>query len=343
MVKESWIPILKIQHYIQIDAYLFFWILLFLSFLFYKIFLRKITERRHKNLRARFLNTLIFLSVSSALSMLYFQATDYLDPELIILRIANYVALTALFFGATAAIKVAQIYIYLYLFLTNSGVGVPKLIGNIFTIIFSLLVFGYLGADVFGIHFKTMLATSAFFSIVLGLALQDTLGNLFSGIAMQMGRPFIIGDWVEIASGSEKWTGQIQEISWRATAIMTFSDELILIPNKVIAQSNVTIYTHNQRPVRHGITFRFPFESDFTVVERELLGSAQKVADILHDPAPRVLLIETTESFVTVKLIYSIADYSRRFGVADLLIKQVLSDLKFKGIALSTNQLLVKN
>ncbi len=144
--------------------------------------------------------------------------------------------------------------------------GIPRLIANLFSFVFSIFIVSFIGSEVFSIHITAMLATSAVFSLVLGLALQDTLGNLFSGVAMQIGQPFKIGDWVEINYENKKWLGQIQEITWRSTFLTTFSDETVMIPNKTIAQSQITIFSDQQKPNRESATFRIEYNQIWSML-----------------------------------------------------------------------------
>lgn len=73
-------------------------------------------------------------------------------------------------------------------------------------------------AFIFGVPIGTLLATSGVVAIILGLALQNTLGDVFSGIALTLGRPYIIGDWIELSDGTE---GRVVASNWRSTYLLT--------------------------------------------------------------------------------------------------------------------------
>ena len=336
---DQWIPVEKIQYLIQLEPFILVWILLPLGYVFYKLFLNKISEKRHANLRQRFFRTSLYLIITSILAAahwLSFQNSYLSIYELTLMKFSNYLSLIALFFGVISIVKIAQIYVYLYLFLVNMSVGVPRLIANMFTLVFTLAIVSWLAADVFGFHLAAVLATSAVFSLVLGLALQDTLGNLFSGIALQIDRPFNISDWIEIHSGSEKWVGQVQEVSWRATTLMGFSDELILIPNRIIAQSQLLNFSHQQKPARLNQVFRFRFDAPISLARKALLDGLQNVPEILTDPPPRTLITEVTESWVTLKVFYSLKDYGTRYRTGDMVISQILEQVRRHQLTLAS-------
>ena len=71
-----------------------------------------------------------------------------------------------------------------------------------------------------GVEPGSLLTTSALLTAVVGLSLQDTLGNLFAGLSIQAQRPFEIGDWIQFDSEA-KHAGRVIEINWRATTVMT--------------------------------------------------------------------------------------------------------------------------
>src|ERR1700733_4879553 len=77
-----------------------------------------------------------------------------------------------------------------------------------------------------------LFATSALAGVVLGFALQDTLGTAFAGIAIQIDRPFRVGHWITVG-GHE---GCVVEVSWRATKIRTKNGNLVVLPNSFIAR-----------------------------------------------------------------------------------------------------------
>src|SRR5262249_2242926 len=81
-----------------------------------------------------------------------------------------------------------------------------------------------------GVEPSSLLTTSALITAVIGLALQDTLGNLVSGLALQMQRPFEVGDWVQFDQDARQ-VGQVTEVNWRATTLMTSDLVEVIVPN----------------------------------------------------------------------------------------------------------------
>lgn len=104
-------------------------------------------------------------------------------------------------------------------------------------------------ADVFDVPISGLLAASGVIAIVLGLALQSTLGDVFSGVVLNLAKPYRPGDWVILEGGPE---GRVVETNWRATLLLTKSNDLAIIPNSIISKAKLLNASAPTRP--HGIS-----------------------------------------------------------------------------------------
>lgn len=329
------LPIEKIKPFVSIESLAAMALTVIAGLIFYKIFLRKISEQRHANLKGRFKGLYGAYFITLSLSVIYWTLISTSWSTDLTLKIANYMALIAFVIVLYLIIKIAQIYVYFYLFWMNMSQGVPRLIANIFTLVFATILISWVAAEVFAINLAAVLATSAIFTIVLGLALQDTLGNLFSGVALQMERPFHLGDWVEIQCESQKWVGQIQEITWRATSMTGFGEELIIIPNKLIAQSQLIVYNEKNRPARFGQQFKFALQSNQETIKECIYEALELIPEIIEDPRPRVLLGQVTEQWILINVFYSVRNYGNKNIVADSVNTLVLDNVRRKNLSLA--------
>lgn len=330
----------KIQFFIQHETFVILGVITVVSYLIYKLFLKEISLKRHTNLKNRFKTTSYYLITSFIFSMIHWTLSKDFNGTFLE-KISDYSAFVTLAILSMTVIKVSQIVVYLYLFYQNISQGIPRLIANLFTFVFSIFVYSYLASEIFNIQVTAMLATSAVFSLVLGLALQDTLGNLFSGVAIQIGQPFKIGDWVEITSDSKKWLGQIQEITWRATFLTSFADEWIMIPNKTLAQGQIIIYNNQIKPNRESLVFRIDFHQDIARAKKVLHELVAANTGVMNDPAPRVLLTETTESWAVMKVFYSVHDFSLKYRIADQILDSVILGFRKEGLQLAQSKISV--
>src|SRR5262245_53640519 len=106
-----------------------------------------------------------------------------------------------------------------------------------------LYLFLMLGAlRVIGFDPGSILTTGAVVTAVIGLALQETLGNLVAGLAIQLQRPFDVGDWVQFEPDPKK-IGRVVEINWRATKVITVEDVEVIVPNGMLARTPIVNFT----------------------------------------------------------------------------------------------------
>ena len=103
-----------------------------------------------------------------------------------------------------------------------------------------------------GVNVLHLVTTSAVITVVIGLALQDTLGNIISGIAMQLDSAFNIGDWVRV---DDKVTGRVREIRWRSTLIETRNGDQVIFPNTLVNRAQVVRFQHGALQHRQWVYF----------------------------------------------------------------------------------------
>jgi small-conductance mechanosensitive channel/CRP-like cAMP-binding protein len=157
----------------------------------------------------------------------------------------------------------------------------------------------YLGAVfaiityVFDLPVQGLLATSGVIAIVLGLALQSSLNDVFSGLVLSFSHPYRPGDWIKIDGGTE---GRIVELNWRATHFLTGRQDLAIVPNSTIAKSKIV--NVNYPSALHGVAIDVGLRTSpaigKTILDLALLNSQL----ILTSPRPTVLVqaIDSTQT-----------------------------------------------
>lgn len=154
---------------------------------------------------------------------------------------------------------------------------------------------------------ETLLTTSAVGAVVVGFALQDTLGNLFAGLAIQIEKPFRVGHWIQV-SGRD---GQVQEITWRATKLRTKDGEFLIVPNSVMAKEPVLNYSEptieNRVTVEVGASYLTP-PNDVKRAIREAIANSQLA---MPAPEPQVVIKAFGASAIDYLALFWIADYGR--------------------------------
>jgi small-conductance mechanosensitive channel len=170
----------------------------------------------------------------------------------------------------------------------------------------------------------------------LGLALQDTLGNLFAGVALQFDKPYEIGDWIEIhGANGETFTGEVHEITWRATTLYGFFDEVLTLPNRLVAQSDVSNFSARKKPIYRGLNITLDPDSDEETVKKILLGVLSETKGVLQEHPHLVMLRDLSEKGALYRLFYPIVHFSRQYVIVDEILMRTQAELKKAGIGLS--------
>jgi small-conductance mechanosensitive channel/CRP-like cAMP-binding protein len=143
-----------------------------------------------------------------------------------------------------------------------------------------------------------VVATTAVGAVVIGFALQDTLGNLFAGLAIQIEKPFRVGHWVTIGGKD----GLVTEITWRATTIRTKSGNFVVVPNSVLSRDTITNYSEptpdTRLEVNVSVGYETPPNQVKRVVEAALLGEPM----IMSEHPVEVLLVDFADSYMTYRV-----------------------------------------
>ena len=128
-------------------------------------------------------------------------------------------------------------------------------------------------------------------SIVLGLALQETLGNLMSGIALFFERPFSAGDWISVGGKS----GQVVQITWRSVHLRTAERNLLVLPNSALGRETITNYSQPTDQQMLCLSFGFALDAPPNRVKAMLVDVARDIPLIMQNPAPRAVACEVLD------------------------------------------------
>lgn len=180
---------------------------------------------------------------------------------------------------------------------------------------------------------SAFLATSGILAIVLGLALQNTLADVFSGIAINIERPFGAGDWITLNDNVE---GQIIEIDWRATRIRTFVNDMVVIPNSVIAKAMVTNHRKLNQPNLSSFAIKIDSSVDASRVIKVLESAASDTPGVAVDGKPTGYAYGFSDSQVTYRLYFGVEGFERTADVLSQVIIRVTNALRIADISIGS-------
>ncbi len=162
-----------------------------------------------------------------------------------------------------------------------------------------------------GVEPSSLLTTSALLTAVVGLALQDTLGNLVSGLALQMQRPFEVGDWIQFEADTRQ-VGHVTEVNWRATTIMTNDLVEIIVPNATLAKAAIRNYSRPSKVSRRAVTVQGPYEISPRTVQEAIVRALDGTPGVLDQPSPQVQTKGFADSGIDYVVLFFIDEFADR-------------------------------
>jgi small-conductance mechanosensitive channel len=159
---------------------------------------------------------------------------------------------------------------------------------------------------------------STILGIVVGLALQDTLGNLFAGIALQADQPFQVGDVINLQAN--KWTGVVESVSWRGVKIRTFQNKIVVISNAVLGKEFIEVAPRDNLNARLNFfsTLYSASPSKTIYLIREVVRQVENVSPKIR---PIVRIKNLGDNGIEWEVKYWLEDYAK-YNDTDALIRQ---------------------
>lgn len=186
--------------------------------------------------------------------------------------------------------------------------GLPRIVPDVITTIAGVVALIRASSNM-GFDLGGVIATSAVLTAVIGLSLQDTLGNILSGLALQMDGSIQVGDWVKVGDVS----GRISEIRWRFTAIETRNWETVIFPNSMLTRGQVMVLGQREnqplqwrRWVYFHVDFRHTPTDVIATVEQALC--AQPITNVAATPLPNCIAVDFDTSSTKYAVRYWLTD-----------------------------------
>ncbi len=158
-----------------------------------------------------------------------------------------------------------------------------------------------------------LLTTSAVSAVVIGFALQDTLGNAFAGLAIQSEKPFNIGHWIRVGD----FEGRVAEVTWRATKLRTKSGNFVVVPNNIVSKEAITNYSEPAAPTRIEVEVGASYLTAPNAVKAAIAEALANSPRALKSPAPDIILGAFDSSAINYRVRFWIEDYERDEAARD--------------------------
>ena len=197
--------------------------------------------------------------------------------------------------------------------------NVPKLMRDLVRGFMILIGTAVVLSVVWKLNLGSLITALGVSSIVIGLALQDTLGNLFSGITLLFERPFKLGDWINIGGT----IGKVTEVNWRAVHLTTRELELLIVPNTILAKEMFSNFNKPTRIHVEVVNVGFSYNDPPNKVKTILQATALETKGVLEHPKPNVQTINYNDSSVDYKVRLYLADYAKVPQIRDEFMTRI--------------------
>lgn len=255
-------------------------------------------------------------------------AVPWVVPELAL----QVLLAVAILFGVFLATSLVRRYFWEGWFERTQETRAPRFVSDIGSALMVTLAAIFVGQVVFRMDLSGLQLGSTVSVAVLGFASQDLLGNLLSGMALQIASPFKPGDWLML-DGRRL---QVLEVNWRATRMRSPDNVLVEVPNKTIAGGVIT--NLSAPTMERATTVRVVFENSAApeAVKECLVAAAVIAPGVLTSPAPRAWLKEFADSGIAYEVSFWVSDEEQLPVVADCVRTNIWHEMKRRGFSTPT-------
>jgi small-conductance mechanosensitive channel len=217
------------------------------------------------------------------------------------------------------AVRALNAALFDFVFRLRRGYEAPALVRNIFTLVtFTILFVIFFKVLYAEVNLGALFTTSAIFGVIIGLALQDTLGNFFAGISLHADRPFQVGDVIVV--GQQKHTGVVESINWRAVKLRTFQNHIVLVSNSIAAKEAIEVAPRDNLNAR--LVFFSTVYTDSPAKTIHVVREAVRDADNVSEKiTPIVRIRNLGDSSIEWEIKYWLENYAK-YNDSDALVRQ---------------------
>ena len=239
--------------------------------------------------------------------------------------------------AAIAAIRLIGFTVF-RLVLPMMGREWPRIIEDL-VILVAYVVYGFVQLRGAGVDLSSLVTTSAILTAVIAFAMQDTLGNVLGGLAIQVDNTVQVGDWVRV----DQVEGQVRDIRWRSTLIETRNWETIVIPNSAIMKGRVAILGKREgqpRQWRRNLLFmvdpRVPPARVIATINEEMRDVP--ITNVARHPAPQTVLHDFVHGNLQYELRYFLTDLQEDQVTDSMVRVHLFASLQRAGIRIAEEQ-----
>jgi small-conductance mechanosensitive channel/CRP-like cAMP-binding protein len=180
------------------------------------------------------------------------------------------------------------------------------------------------------LNLNVLTVSSLVVGYIVGNATQDTLGNLFAGLALNTERPFQIGDWVTVGGH----VGMIVDTTWRATRLRTKNEDYIVIPNASIAKESVINFSRPTPKHACRLSIGVSYDTPPNRARQVILDVLRETPRVSAEPAPVVYLVNYGDFAINFTIKFFIDDYAIIDNVQSDVLDRLWYAFRREGISI---------
>jgi small-conductance mechanosensitive channel/CRP-like cAMP-binding protein len=230
--------------------------------------------------------------------------------------------------GSFFIVAICKRFLWEGYFEKRKATHIPHFVREVAALILFIVAVIIVMDAIYNLSIKGILAGSGVAAIILGLAMQDLLGSIIAGVALEVGRPFKVGDWLHV----EGDYAQVTELNWRSVRLRTNDDILLDIPNNEIVKHKITNLTH---PVaRYAVRLQIGVDYDVppNIVKDICVRAAENAAHVLKQPGPKAFLRDFGDSAIVYEVKFYMQNHRRYNDTMDAVRTNIWYEFKRAGI-----------
>lgn len=239
------------------------------------------------------------------------------------------VHIAALLCFSYAIIRAGALLLFDFLLGTRRKRPVPRIVSELTqTLVFIVVALVVLGSQ--GVDITSIITTSAILTAVIGLALQDILTNVLAGLALQVEKPFDVGDWLSF----QVHYGKVIEIGWRSTRLRTLNNNDVVVPNSLLTRDRFVNYSRPNVTTRRTMEVGISYEHPPYEVKATLIGAMKAAEGVLNDPPPEAVVLGFGDFAITYEIRFWVADFGKKEPITDRVMSLIWYHLKREGFSI---------
>jgi small-conductance mechanosensitive channel/CRP-like cAMP-binding protein len=229
--------------------------------------------------------------------------------------LARHLGAAALLLGVICLLAIIRRFFWEGWFERVQKAPAPKFLSQIIGLLLFIAAVLVVVGGIYGQSIQGAVFGSTIVLGIVGFAMQDLLGNIIAGVALELGKPFRVGDWLVV----DHQRAEVIEVNWRSTRLRTNDDVYLDIPNKSIVGSAITNLTFPTRQHAARLIVGFDYGVPPNLIKDVMARAAGEAKGVLATPAPKVTLKDFGDSAVLYEFKFWLEDESNFNDIVDAI------------------------